>query len=82
MSVEKRGPRVDHIIIATQNAKAAADHFQKSFGLSAYQGGRHQGWGTENYLIPGDGWYIELIAVFDEDVAAKNSWGRGRTGNC
>ncbi|KAK9834753.1 hypothetical protein WJX74_009501 [Apatococcus lobatus] len=69
-------PRIDHIIIAAKDVKAAADSFCKEFGLAAYVGGKHDGWGTENYIIPlGEG-YIEIAAVFDQKAADTCDWGR------
>ena len=70
------GPRIDHIIIAAADAKAAADLIERELGLAAYQGGRHQGWGTENWIVPLEGSYLEIAAVFDEPVARKCDWGR------
>ena len=46
------------------------------YGLQAYAGGRHQGWGTENWLVPVGEAYLELAAVFDDKVAESCDWGR------
>lgn len=73
----EHGPRVDHVIIAARDLKEAAAHIYQEYGLAAYEGGRHQGWGTENYIVPlnGEG-YLEIAAVFDEAVALKCDWGK------
>jgi hypothetical protein len=69
-------PRIDHIIIGAKDLKAAADHIYDTYGLKAYAGGRHQGWGTENIIVPlGEG-YLEIAAVFDEELAKTIDWGR------
>lgn len=69
-------PRIDHIIIGARDLKAAADYFYEEYGLASYVGGKHQGWGTENIIVPlGEG-YLEIAAVFDEDLAKKIDWGQ------
>ena len=69
-------PRIDHIIIGAKDLKAAADHIYATYGLKSYVGGRHQGWGTENIIVPlGEG-YLEIAAVFDEELASTIDWGR------
>ena len=45
-------------------------------GLKAYQGGRHEALGSENWLVPLGGAYLELLAIFDADVAKRTPWGR------
>lgn len=69
-------PRIDHIIIGARDLKAAADDFDQKYGLASYVGGKHQGWGTENVIVPlGEG-YLEIAAVFDEDLAKQIDWGQ------
>lgn len=69
-------PRIDHIIIGAKDLKAAADYFYEEYGLASYVGGKHQGWGTENIIVPlGEG-YLEIAAVFDEQLAKKIDWGQ------
>lgn len=49
----------------------------QNYGLAGYAGGKHQGgWGTQNYIIPLGAGYIEIAAVFDEEAAQGNDWGR------
>ena len=55
---------------------AAQSAHMQEYGLTAYEGGRHQGWGTENWLVPLGEAYLELAAVFDDEVAEKCDWGR------
>ena len=69
-------PRIDHIIIGAKNLKAAGDHVYDTYGLASYVGGRHQGWGTENIIVPLGEAYLEIAAVFDEKIANEIDWGR------
>lgn len=57
--------------------EAAARRIRFENGLDSYPGGEHAGVGTHNRIIPlGGGQYVELMAVLDEDVAARNPAGR------
>ena len=69
-------PRIDHIIIGAKDLKAASDHIYRTYGLASYEGGRHQGWGTENIIVPLGEAYLEIAAVFDEAIAKEIDWGR------
>lgn len=69
-------PRIDHIIIGAKDLKAAEKHIYDTYGLASYVGGRHQGWGTENIIVPLGKAYLEIAAVFDEAIADKIDWGR------
>ena len=69
-------PRVDHIIIGAKDLKAAGDHIYDTYGLASYLGGRHQGWGTENIIVPLGEAYLEIAGVFDEELANNIDWGR------
>ena len=55
-------PRIDHIIIACKDVKAAANDIYERFGLGSYEGGKHAGWGTQNYITPLGAGYLELAA--------------------
>ena len=39
------------------------------------EGGRHPGWGTANRIVPLGKSYLELVAVVDEDEAARSDFG-------
>lgn len=69
-------PRIDHIIIGAKDLQAAGDHINNTYGLASYVGGRHQGWGTENIIVPLGEAYLEIAAVFDEAIANQIDWGR------
>ena len=68
--------RIDHVIYATRDLEAAAERVAAQLGRQAVGGGRHDGLGTENRIIPlGDG-YIEVLAVADPGEAAGSDLGR------
>ncbi len=68
--------RIDHVIYATADLDAAAARFTESLGLTVLPGGRHEGLGTENRIVPLGGGYLELLAVADADEAASSDFGR------
>src|SRR6187200_3375449 len=68
--------RIDHAIWATSDLDAAAARFEREYGLAATGGGRHEGMGTENRIVPLGGGYLELLAVADADEAAGSVFGR------
>jgi hypothetical protein len=68
--------RIDHASWATRDRDAAAAHFERAYGLAAAGGGRHDGMGTHNRLIPLGGGYLELLAVADPAEAAGSPLGR------
>lgn len=68
--------RIDHVIYGTADLSGAAARFADEFGLPAVQGGRHDGVGTHNRLVPlGDGTYIELLAIVDRAEAMGSPLG-------
>ena len=69
-------PRIDHVIYATADLDVAAARVEAELGLTAVQGGRHEGLGTHNRIVPLDGAYIELLAVADPVEAAGSELGR------
>ena len=68
--------RIDHVIWATRDREAAAARFERDHGLAAAGGGRHDGMGTHNLIVPLGGGYLELLAVVDADEAASSPLGR------
>jgi hypothetical protein len=66
---------IDHVIYATADLDAAASRVESELGLSAIQGGRHEGHGTHNRIVPLGGGYLELMAVADTDEAASSPIG-------
>ena len=69
--------RVDHVIYAATDLGAVTARFEAELGVSASGGGRHEGHGTHNRIVPlGDG-YLEVLAVADRHEAAMSPFGRG-----
>ena len=56
---------IDHVLVAVDDLDAAAERFSRNYGLASVAGGRHDGVGTANRLIPLGDRYIELISVVD-----------------
>jgi hypothetical protein len=67
--------RIDHVIYATADLDAAATRFAQELGLASVQGGRHDGMGTHNRIVPLVGGFVELLAVADEGEAARSEVG-------
>jgi catechol 2,3-dioxygenase-like lactoylglutathione lyase family enzyme len=68
--------RIDHVIYATADLDQAATRVHDELGLTAVEGGRHQGHGTHNRIVPlGDG-YLELMAVADPEEASSSPIGQ------
>ncbi|MGZ4277915.1 MAG: VOC family protein [Solirubrobacteraceae bacterium] len=67
--------RIDHVLWRTEDLDAAAERMRREHGLRAVGGGRHEGMGTHNRIVPLDGAYLELIAVADAAEAAGSPFG-------
>jgi catechol 2,3-dioxygenase-like lactoylglutathione lyase family enzyme len=67
--------RLDHVIYATPDLDEAAARVEAELGLSAVQGGRHEGHGTHNRIVPLGVGYLELMAVADPEEAAGSTIG-------
>jgi hypothetical protein len=68
--------RIDHVIYATADLEVAAARLEGELGLPALVGGRHEGLGTHNRIVPLGGGYLELLAVADPAEAAGSRLGR------
>jgi glyoxalase-like protein len=68
--------RIDHVIYGTADLDAAAARIESELGLEARPGGRHEGLGTHNRIVPLGGGYLELLAVADPEEAASSDFGR------
>ncbi len=64
---------IDHLVIACADPDAAADDLARDLGLQPGGGGRHDALGTYNRLVWLGDTYLELIGVFDRDLAS-HSW--------
>jgi hypothetical protein len=69
--------RIDHVIYAASDLDAAVARLESEFGLQAHTGGRHEGLGTKNRIVPLGGGYLELLAVADPEEAGGSDFGRG-----
>jgi hypothetical protein len=67
--------RIDHVIYATADLDEAAATVESEVGLSVVPGGRHEGHGTHNRIVPLGGGYLELMAVADPREAADSPMG-------
>ena len=71
----RRLVRIDHVIYATDDLDAAAARLEAELGLRTTAGGRHEGLGTRNRIMPLGGGYLELLAVADPDEATRSALG-------
>jgi Glyoxalase-like domain len=69
--------RIDHVIYAAADLDAATARFEDELGLAAAGGGRHEGHGTHNRIVPLGGGYLEVLAVADPQEAATSAFGSG-----
>jgi hypothetical protein len=68
--------RIDHVIYGVRDLDAAARSLFDGFGLASAPGGRHEGWGTANAIVPLGDSYIELVAVVDPEEASRSVFGK------
>jgi hypothetical protein len=66
--------QLDHVLFAV--APSGTPPLPARYGLEPYEGGRHPGWGTANWIVPLGDAYVELVAVVDEREARANVFGR------
>jgi len=64
---------IDHLVLAVDDPDATVARLETDFGLISAGGGRHETLGTFNRLIWLGDTYLELIGVFDRNVAER-SW--------
>ncbi len=64
---------IDHLVIAVADPDAAAEDLAATLGIEPGGGGRHDALGTYNRLVWLGDTYLELIGVFDQQLAAA-SW--------
>lgn len=68
--------RIDHVIWATADLEGTAERLATDHGLEVAGGGRHEGLGTHNRILPLGGGYLEVLAVHDPAEAAESALGR------
>ncbi|MDQ3128189.1 MAG: VOC family protein, partial [Chloroflexota bacterium] len=67
---------IDHVVLACADPDATATELGDRLGLAATGGGRHDALGTWNRLVWLGDSYLELVAVFDPDLAGRSWLGR------
>jgi hypothetical protein len=70
------GARIDHVLYAVSDLDAGARRIAAQLGRESLAGGRHEGWGTANRIVPLGPDYLGLIGVEDRAVAATSDLGR------
>ena len=65
------------MIYAAADLDVAAARVESELGLAVRAGGRHEGLGTHNRIVPLGGGYLELVALADPQEAARSEFGRG-----
>ncbi|MDX1621424.1 MAG: VOC family protein [Nitriliruptorales bacterium] len=66
----------DHAIVLTTDVDATAAWLLEEHGLAIAPGGRHEGHGTANVIVPLGPDYLELMYVADVDEAGSSPIGR------
>jgi hypothetical protein len=67
--------QIDHVLLATDDLEAGDRLLASAHGLTTTGGGRHEGIGTHNRIVPLGRGYLELIAVHDPQEAASSPLG-------
>ncbi len=66
---------LDHVLIAVDDLDTATREVEERYGLVSVEGGRHQGLGTANRIVPLGETYLELVAVVDDAEAVGSGFG-------
>ena len=67
---------IDHVIICCVDPDAAVEELCGALGLLPGGGGRHETSGTFNRLVWFGDSYLELVGVFDRELAEQGLFGR------
>lgn len=67
--------KLDHVVFGTGDLEAATARVERELGLSVVSGGRHEGQGTHNRIVPLEGAYLELLAIADREEAQASPVG-------
>jgi len=68
--------RLDHVIWMSDDLQATARRLEANYGLAVSGGGRHDGHGTHNVIVPLGHSFLEILAVEDPEVAQTSPIGR------
>lgn len=64
---------LDHIVIASKDPLQTASTFEKKHRGMILKGGKHENWGTYNYLAYFQNRsYIEWLGIYNEEIAKKS----------
>lgn len=69
--------RIDHVVYAARDVDAVTARIEGEFGVAAVGGGRHEGHGTYNRIVPLGGGYLEVLGLADPQEAARSEFGSG-----
>lgn len=65
---------LDHIVVASKDPLHAASTFEKNHQGVILKGGKHENWGTYNYLAYfQNSSYIEWLGIDNEDIAKRSN---------
>ncbi len=67
---------IDHVIVAVRDPAPWAERLDDRAGLACVSGGRHEGTGTGNWIVPLGDAYIELMTAVDQTAAEDSPLGR------
>jgi catechol 2,3-dioxygenase-like lactoylglutathione lyase family enzyme len=67
---------IDHVVLATVDPDETAATLERKLGLAATEGGLHDAFGTMNRLVWLGDAFLELISVFDAELARRSWLGR------
>jgi hypothetical protein len=67
---------LDHVVLACADPDAAASELETRLGLAATGGGRHEALGTWNRIVWLGDAYLELVGVFEPELASRSWFGR------
>ena len=68
--------RLDHVIYGTADLDVATARIEADLGLEVLPGGRHEGQGSHNRIVPLGPGYLELLAIADRAEAEASPIGR------
>ncbi|AIF42369.1 VOC family protein [Virgibacillus sp. SK37] len=64
---------IDHIVIAAKDPAQSAQLFGETYNCKIVKGGKHENWGTYNYLAYfRNDCYIEWLGIFNEEIADQS----------
>lgn len=68
--------RIDHVIFGTADIEGTADWLMERHGLDSVGGGKHDGRGTGNRIVPLGSAYLELMGIVDQVEAGTHPFGQ------